>query len=93
MEKRVIDPGRGDVVTPATTPCERCQGSGRTPRAQRRRIDGSPDPFDILGQHGNEWGSRFNAGVKPLHPIQQDAFAGNDQRHAVQNPFAALHGL
>jgi len=38
-------------VSPATIPCERCQGSGRTPRAQRRRADGSLDPFDILGQH------------------------------------------
>lgn len=38
-------------MSPATTPCERCQGSGRVPRAQRRRADGSPDPFDIVGQH------------------------------------------
>lgn len=38
-------------MTPAASPCERCQGSGRTARAQRRRTDGSPDPFDILGQH------------------------------------------
>jgi len=38
-------------MTPATTPCERCQGTGRIPRAQRRRADGSPDPFDIVGQH------------------------------------------
>jgi len=39
-------------VSPAPIPCERCQGSGRTPRARRRRADGSPDPFDILGRHG-----------------------------------------
>ncbi|HWD56883.1 MAG TPA: hypothetical protein VG308_01285 [Stellaceae bacterium] len=38
-------------MRPATKPCERCGGSGRTPRAQRRRSDGTPDPFDILGQH------------------------------------------
>jgi hypothetical protein len=38
-------------MTLAATPCERCQGSGRMPRAQRRRTDGSLDPFDILGQH------------------------------------------
>lgn len=38
-------------MSPATVPCERCQGSGRTPRAQRRRTDGSPDPLDILGRH------------------------------------------
>ena len=35
----------------AMKPCERCGGSGRMPRVQRRRADGSPDPFDILGQH------------------------------------------
>jgi hypothetical protein len=34
-----------------TTPCERCGGSGRVPRLQRRRTDGSPDPLDILGRH------------------------------------------
>ena len=38
-------------MTPAMKPCERCGGSGRTPRLQRRRADGTPDPFDILGQH------------------------------------------
>ena len=38
-------------MTQATTPCERCGGSGRTPRIQRRRADGSPDPFDLVGQH------------------------------------------
>jgi hypothetical protein len=38
-------------MSPATQSCERCGGSGRTPRARRRRADGSPDPFDILGQH------------------------------------------
>jgi len=39
-------------MSPATKPCERCAGSGRTPRFQRRRADGSPDPFDIVGRHG-----------------------------------------
>ena len=38
-------------MTPAMTPCQRCQGTGRTPRIQRRRADGSLDPFDLLGQH------------------------------------------
>jgi hypothetical protein len=33
------------------TPCERCGGSGRVPRLQRRRADGSVDPLDILGRH------------------------------------------
>jgi len=31
--------------------CDRCGGSGRVPRLRRRRADGSPDPFDIVGQH------------------------------------------
>jgi len=39
-------------VKPPTRCCERCGGSGRTPRIRRRRPDGSPDPSDILGQHG-----------------------------------------
>lgn len=38
-------------MSPATTPCERCAGSGRTPRIQRRRADGTPDPSDIVGRH------------------------------------------
>ena len=38
-------------MSPATKPCERCGGCGRTPRTRRRREDGSPDPFDIVGQH------------------------------------------
>jgi hypothetical protein len=33
------------------TACERCDGSGRVPRLQRRRADGSVDPLDILGRH------------------------------------------
>jgi hypothetical protein len=35
------------------TPCKRCggSGSGRVPRLQRRRADGSVDPLDILGRH------------------------------------------
>jgi hypothetical protein len=37
-------------MTPAI-PCERCGGSGRVPRLQRRRTDGSLDPLDILGRH------------------------------------------
>jgi hypothetical protein len=32
-------------------PCERCAGSGCTPRIRRRRADGSPDPSDIVGQY------------------------------------------
>jgi hypothetical protein len=32
-------------------PCERCAGTGRTPRLQRRRADGSLDPSDIVGRH------------------------------------------
>jgi hypothetical protein len=38
-------------MSPATKPCERCGGCGRTPRLRRKRADGSPDPFDIVGQH------------------------------------------
>ena len=38
-------------MSPATVCCERCQGSGRTPRTRRRNADGSPDPRDILGRH------------------------------------------
>ncbi len=38
-------------MSPARKPCERCAGSGRTPRAQRRRADGSLDPLDIVGRH------------------------------------------
>jgi DnaJ-class molecular chaperone len=33
------------------TPCERCGGSGRVPRLQRRHADGSIDSLDILGRH------------------------------------------
>jgi hypothetical protein len=38
-------------MNPAMKSCERCSGSGRTPRLQRRRADGSLDPFDIVGRH------------------------------------------
>ena len=38
-------------MSPAKKACERCVGTGRTPRAQRRRTDGSPGPFDIVGRH------------------------------------------
>jgi DnaJ-class molecular chaperone len=38
-------------MSPAMKPCERCAGSGRTPRIQRRRDDGSLDPADIVGRH------------------------------------------
>jgi hypothetical protein len=38
-------------MTPAMHSCERCGGSGRTPRLQRRRADGSLDPADIVGRH------------------------------------------
>ena len=38
-------------MNPIMKPCERCAGSGRTPRAQRRREDGSLDPSDIVGRH------------------------------------------
>jgi hypothetical protein len=35
----------------AMKPCDRCVSTGRTLRIQRRRADGTPDPFDIVGQH------------------------------------------
>jgi hypothetical protein len=38
-------------MNPAMRACERCGGSGRIPRVQRRRADGSLDPSDILGRH------------------------------------------
>jgi DnaJ-class molecular chaperone len=33
------------------TECERCVGTGRVRRLQRRRADGSLDPLDTLGRH------------------------------------------
>jgi DnaJ-class molecular chaperone len=38
-------------MNPAMRLCERCSGSGRVPRLQRRRADGSLDPADIVGRH------------------------------------------
>ena len=55
-------------MSPATVPCERCQGSGRTPRARRRRADGSPDPLDILGRHSEICHRCGGSGEVPLAP-------------------------
>ena len=55
-------------MSPATVPCERCQGSGRTPRARRRNADGSPDPRDILGRHGEVCDRCGGSGEVPLAP-------------------------
>lgn len=52
----------------ATKPCERCAGSGRTPRLQRRRSDGTPDPFDIVGQHGEVCDRCGGSGETPVDP-------------------------
>jgi hypothetical protein len=55
-------------MTPARKPCERCAGSGCTPRAQRRRSDGSPDPFDIVGQHSEICDRCGGSGEVPADP-------------------------
>lgn len=55
-------------MTPARKPCERCAGSGRIPRAQRRRADGSPDPFDILGKHSEICDRCAGSGELPAEP-------------------------
>jgi DnaJ-class molecular chaperone len=49
-------------------PCERCGGSGRMPRVQRRRADGSADPFDILGQHREICDRCGGSGEMPANP-------------------------
>lgn len=38
------------MTAPTMRPCERCGGGGRVPRVQRR-VDGTPDPLDILSRH------------------------------------------
>ncbi|HYM73601.1 MAG TPA: hypothetical protein VET89_11510 [Stellaceae bacterium] len=50
------------------TPCGRCGGSGRTPRTRRRVADGSPDPFDILGQHKEVCDKCGGSGEVPANP-------------------------
>jgi hypothetical protein len=55
-------------MSPAMKPCQRCGGSRRTPRAQRRRSDGSPDPFDILGQHREICDKCGGSGAVPPDP-------------------------
>jgi hypothetical protein len=49
-------------------PCERCCGSGCTPRIRRRREDGSPDPSDILGQHREICDRCGDCGELPANP-------------------------
>ena len=55
-------------MKPATKPCERCAGSGRTPRSPRRRADGTPDPFDIVGRHGETCDRCGGSGETPADP-------------------------
>jgi DnaJ-class molecular chaperone len=55
-------------VSPARKSCERCAGSGRTPRSQRRRSDGSPDPFDIVGQYSEICDKCGGSGEVPADP-------------------------
>ena len=55
-------------MKPAMSLCERCGGSGRTLRAQRRRADGSPDPFDIIGQHSAICDKCGGSGEVPAAP-------------------------
>jgi hypothetical protein len=50
------------------TPCDRCAGSGRTPRVQRRRADGSLDPADIVGRHGEICDDCGGSGERPAGP-------------------------
>jgi DnaJ-class molecular chaperone len=49
-------------------PCERCAGTGRTPRTQRRRENGSPDPFDIVGRHREICDRCGGSGEVPADP-------------------------
>jgi hypothetical protein len=53
---------------PPTQPCARCAGSGRTPRLQRRRSDGTPDPFDIVGRHSEICDRCGGSGEMPAGP-------------------------
>jgi DnaJ-class molecular chaperone len=55
-------------MSPAAKPCERCSGSGRTPRLQRRRADGSLDPLDIVGRHGEICDKCGGSGEVPADP-------------------------
>ena len=48
--------------------CERCAGSGRIPRVQRRRADGSLDPSDILGRHSEICDRCGGSGEVPADP-------------------------
>jgi hypothetical protein len=41
---------------------------------------------DILGQEGGKGDTRLHAGRQPLQPVEQQAAAGKDHRHAVQQP-------
>lgn len=52
----------------AAKPCERCAGSGRTPRLQRRRADGSLDPADIVGRHHQVCDCCGGSGEVPADP-------------------------
>ena len=60
-----VEPG---AMTPALKPCERCAGSGRTPRLQRRRADGSLDPLDIIGRHSEICDKCGGSGEVPADP-------------------------
>ena len=55
-------------MIPAMMPCQRCAGSGRTPRVQRRRADGSLDSADILGQHMEICDKCGGSGEAPADP-------------------------
>jgi DnaJ-class molecular chaperone len=61
-------PDEPDLMSPAKKPCERCAGSGRTPRLQRRRADGSLDPLDIVGRHSEVCDKCGGAGEVPADP-------------------------
>jgi DnaJ-class molecular chaperone len=61
-------------MSQAKQSCERCDGSGRTPRSRRRRADGSPDPFDIVGQHSeicDKCGGSGEVSANPPHSAQR----------------------
>jgi DnaJ-class molecular chaperone len=49
--------------------CERCAGSGRMPRVQRRREDGSLDPSDIVGRHMEICDRCGGSGEVPAEPL------------------------
>lgn len=57
--------GRARVIPVVAKPCERCGGRGRTPRTQRRLVDGSKDRVDLIGQFAELCDRCSGAGIDP----------------------------